>query len=271
MSPVTVTGLFREPDLERTFRVDRRGADDTLTRTLVVFVLVCQLAFALVDRELQLSSSTFTTLLLGRLGIAALGVVVLLVLRRASIATVDRMLVAWFVAILPFQFWAALTRPSAVGPLGSTTLLAVLAMILLPIPLRSGAGLAAAGCGSHLVARLVRDGAHGAFIPSTVLVLAIAWAGAVLVAATLRRSRRFEYLALREQRGLRQELEAAMAEIRTLRGIVSICAFCKDVRDEDGTWQRVEVYVRDRTHASFSHGFCPSCVEKHYGDEDAAS
>jgi PAS domain-containing protein len=51
-------------------------------------------------------------------------------------------------------------------------------------------------------------------------------------------------------------------EIRTLRGIVPICARCKKIRDDDGFWQHVETYVAQHSYAEFSHGLCPDCLEK---------
>lgn len=68
-----------------------------------------------------------------------------------------------------------------------------------------------------------------------------------------------------------EELQHAMAEIKTLRGIVPICANCKSIRDDQGFWRQVEVYVRDHTEAQFSHGICPTCMKRLYpefaGDE----
>ena len=61
-----------------------------------------------------------------------------------------------------------------------------------------------------------------------------------------------------------EELQRAMAEIKTLRGIVPICANCKKIRDDQGYWCQVEVYVRDHTEAQFSHGICPECIKKFY-------
>ncbi len=60
------------------------------------------------------------------------------------------------------------------------------------------------------------------------------------------------------------ELKRARDEIRTLRGIIPICANCKSVRSDDGFWQQVEVYVQRHSDASFSHSLCPGCVEKLY-------
>lgn len=53
-------------------------------------------------------------------------------------------------------------------------------------------------------------------------------------------------------------------EINTLRGIIPICTACKKVRDDQGYWQQVETYIRDRSGAEFSHSLCPDCVERLY-------
>lgn len=61
-----------------------------------------------------------------------------------------------------------------------------------------------------------------------------------------------------------EELREAFDQIKTLRGIVPICASCKKIRDDLGYWTQVEVYVRERTEATFSHCVCPECMKKLY-------
>jgi two-component system sensor histidine kinase/response regulator len=62
------------------------------------------------------------------------------------------------------------------------------------------------------------------------------------------------------------ELNKALEDIRTLSGILPICMNCKKIRDDQGYWNQVENYVRDRTDAEFSHSICPECAEKLYPD-----
>ena len=64
------------------------------------------------------------------------------------------------------------------------------------------------------------------------------------------------------------QLEKALSEVRTLKGIVPICSFCKKVRNDKGYWDQVEVYVRNHTEADFSHSICPDCLAQHYSDLD---
>jgi hypothetical protein len=61
-----------------------------------------------------------------------------------------------------------------------------------------------------------------------------------------------------------QELARRMAEIQELRALVPICAYCKNVRDDKGFWEKVENYVERRFPAEFSHGICPDCIRKHF-------
>lgn len=62
-----------------------------------------------------------------------------------------------------------------------------------------------------------------------------------------------------------RERDAALAEAQMLRGFLPTCAFCKDIRDENGEWWPMEVYIAKHSQARFSHGFCPKCGKQHYG------
>ncbi len=64
-----------------------------------------------------------------------------------------------------------------------------------------------------------------------------------------------------------EELETALGNLRTLRGLIPICASCKNVRDDQGYWHQVEAYVMEHSHAEFSHGICPQCARALYGED----
>ncbi|MFT5726813.1 MAG: hypothetical protein ACI8PB_000945 [Desulforhopalus sp.] len=63
-------------------------------------------------------------------------------------------------------------------------------------------------------------------------------------------------------------ISAYKRRIETLRGIVPICSFCKQIRDDKGYWNRVEAYVSKHTEAQFSHSICPDCVREHYPEAE---
>jgi len=62
------------------------------------------------------------------------------------------------------------------------------------------------------------------------------------------------------------KLKKAMAEIKVYRKLLPICASCKKIRDEEGRWHQIESYIRDHSDVEFSHGVCPECTQRLYGD-----
>ncbi|MFA6033984.1 MAG: GAF domain-containing protein [Myxococcota bacterium] len=89
---------------------------------------------------------------------------------------------------------------------------------------------------------------------------------------TLERLSSFYAIAIRftrsqhEREVLIHELQEAIGKVKTLSGLLPICSSCKQIRDDKGYWHQVEVYVRNRTDAQFSHGICPDCMKKLYPD-----
>jgi CheY-like chemotaxis protein len=65
----------------------------------------------------------------------------------------------------------------------------------------------------------------------------------------------------KEQEKLISQLQEALAEIKTLKGFIPICASCKKIRDDEGYWKQLEAYISEHTDAVFSHGICPECAE----------
>lgn len=63
-----------------------------------------------------------------------------------------------------------------------------------------------------------------------------------------------------------KKLEKALSEIKTLRGILPFCLFCKKIRDDKGYWEQVDVYIHKYSEADISHSICPECFKKNYPD-----
>jgi FixJ family two-component response regulator len=72
--------------------------------------------------------------------------------------------------------------------------------------------------------------------------------------------------AAEDQEHLIAELKNALAEIKTISGLIPICAGCKKIRDDEGFWQQLESYLSQHSDAMFSHGLCPECVKRLYPD-----
>jgi GAF domain-containing protein len=71
-----------------------------------------------------------------------------------------------------------------------------------------------------------------------------------------------QVMALLDLRRVSRHLAHALETVKTLHGLLPICAWCKRIRDDKGYWGQVEAYVRARTDAEFTHGICPECLEK---------
>ena len=67
-----------------------------------------------------------------------------------------------------------------------------------------------------------------------------------------------------------RKLEQSLQEIKTLRGILPICSFCKNIRNDEGYYEQIEAYIHKHSGVDFSHTICPECMKKHYPEEYAS-
>ena len=67
-----------------------------------------------------------------------------------------------------------------------------------------------------------------------------------------------------ERELLIENLRRALAQVKTLSGLLPICAKCKRIRDDHGYWNQIEIYISEHTQAEFSHGCCPGCAAEMY-------
>jgi len=72
----------------------------------------------------------------------------------------------------------------------------------------------------------------------------------------------------KKRREIIAQLHQALGEVKTLSGLLPICASCKKIRDDSGYWNQIETYIRDHSEAEFSHSICPECAKKLYPDLD---
>ena len=80
---------------------------------------------------------------------------------------------------------------------------------------------------------------------------------------------RFSGMLRREHEDLLEEkanLEKALKQIKTLHGLLPMCASCKKIRDDSGYWKQIEAYLHEHSDAKFSHGICPDCAKELYPD-----
>jgi K+-sensing histidine kinase KdpD len=84
-----------------------------------------------------------------------------------------------------------------------------------------------------------------------------------VLVASLERQRRN---AIRSLEAANEKLRKTMQEVKILRGVLSVCTYCKHIETEAGGWAEMEEYVRKHSEAEFSHGVCPDCLRKLFPD-----
>lgn len=85
-------------------------------------------------------------------------------------------------------------------------------------------------------------------------------AGLVHVVRDISGSKKYE----KERDNLIFDLTDALFKVKTLRGLLPICASCKKIRDDNGYWKQVDDYIREHSNADFTHGICPECAEREF-------
>jgi PAS domain S-box-containing protein len=105
--------------------------------------------------------------------------------------------------------------------------------------------------------RVVRPDGAIRFLQARNVVISNAAGQAVRMAGTS--------LDITDRKLAEEDLQKAVSEVKTLEGILPICASCKRIHDGDGRWEAVEMYVRQHTNAEFSHGVCPDCAARDWG------
>ncbi len=111
-----------------------------------------------------------------------------------------------------------------------------------------------------LAVRALKEGAEDYLVKNSLSKLELRRA----VNGAIEQARLQALLRLREAEkdALIKQLQAALGDVETLRGIIPICASCKKIRDDEGYWHMVETYVSEHTGASFTHGLCPGCLQR---------
>ena len=83
----------------------------------------------------------------------------------------------------------------------------------------------------------------------------------VMSALSLKREMDERKLAYAKLEANNQELQSALAEVKVLSGLLPICSYCKKIRNDSGYWSQIEAYIGEHSHANFSHGICPGCMQ----------
>lgn len=256
-------GVFRSAALENAFRRQQFADEAAQARLCVLLGGAGGPLFSFGDYWFFGTDPQFFVLLGVRTAYIAFCALVWAGLRRCSKpAAADRWLLVWCLGTIVCVLYSFGTRPTSYT--GHAIVSAVLILLIysaIPLPLvrQIGAALClsvgylALAIWIHLTTgALTGIPAVGACVMSNTLGAMTSW--------RLQRRRREVFLAARRETELRVSLEQALAEVRTLRGLLRICAWCKRIHNEQAVWQQLEEYVSEHTHADFTHGICPDCL-----------
>lgn len=260
-------GVFTSSAVESAFREQHFREDMWLCGFLVSAAMLRVSLVVLADYQHLGVGPAFWRLFASRLVVLLVSAWTLVALRRAtSPAATDRLFFAWGFLLIAMAACALSARP----PSNSELLLMSFGMIVIiyciaPLPLARQATLALVYSAAVLYASRRADGVTLSKVAATYALSH--FFGAVMSWRLNHRRREMFLGALREAK-LRTSLEAALAEVRTLRGLLCMCAWCRRIRDETEAWVSVEKYVQSRTEASFSHGICPDCLQSQLGEKE---
>lgn len=232
--------------------------------TLLSMVWLC---FIPTDYSMHGLGATFYWLLLLRFWQITLGVIVSLFVRKSDNPEQYKYLVCFFwLSTLIAIFLVDTTRPAHYSVHFFVDIMALLlSYIMMPNQLSYQLGPAllftTLSLGYFFYFKYVQDTNERQLVFTSYIMVNVI--GGIL-SWRLNFERRKRYLASMDLQQTNNELEKALTEIKTLRGIVPICAKCKKIRDDKGYWNQLEAYMETHLDAEFSHGLCPDCMRELY-------
>lgn len=237
--------------------------------TGIILLAVPIVLFAYSDFVIYQTGPMFRALGAVRLAFLALTVVTFLAMPRIqNFRAADTVLVAWCLLLCAVVIFINSTRPPDYilhSVLDVLILMTLYFLFPLPAPLHAIAPIAFS-VGNLVMIFAIKTSISSLETNVLVITYSLGNALGLYTAHRVHRYRRGHFLALNQEQALRVELEEALLNLKTLQGLLPICAHCKKVRDDQGYWTQIEHYVRSHSEAEFTHGICPECIEEHYGD-----
>lgn len=252
---------------EEEFRATKGPEERRRLTVLAAVVLTTGVVYVPIDLGFGGAGAEISTVLGLRGLVVMLSVAVILVSRSGvDHRRRDPLVTAWALAFVVLDVASSAIRPPEyVGYIALTPLVVLALYTVIPAPPSYLTGLAVVeSVGTIFV--VVASELDRTALFTFIVALVAAHAIGITAMWSLHRLARDEFLALRAEREARSELQQVVEEIRTLRGVLPICASCKKIRDDEGAWRQMEDYVTERSEARFSHGLCPSCLEDLYGE-----
>jgi hypothetical protein len=262
-SDIEFWGGFASSDTEARFRSEYLAEDVKTANFLALLYIGSTLAFVGIDWALKGIASAFLILIVLRSVIVLSSTALVLRLRYAiTPQSLDRWLLGWISLNLLMELCIHSTRGASEMAVASILFVwALTSLVPMRFSYQAGAAIVATLAFMGLI---IGKKPEASLLAAILISLTLALAIGLVCSRRLHRARRQSFAAHLLERETGVLLEATLAQLKTLEGILPICAACKKIREEDGAWVGLDEYVSDHSAARFSHGMCPDCIARLY-------
>lgn len=255
-------------ELEREFRADAFGDELRGARLLVGLVLVTVCGFIGIDWSYFSAPDTFRMALVARCTTALASMWAIHRLRCAATPPqADRTMCAWLVVVLLHMLVVGAVRHDDYSTLVGWDILVVFGIyagLSLPLGMKLMCAMVSTLGSSLLWSHFKAPDWSEIEMASTAAGYLMANVFGCFVSVRKARGERARFRLLRTEQRTCADLEAALAEVKVLRDMIPICAFCKKIRNDEGYYEVVDQYLRKHSGVTFSHVYCPDCIAEHY-------
>ena len=268
---ISFWGRFVAPDTEDAYRNWQIRDDTRRVRFTIGFTIAIFVIFIATDYYFFGTSASYYWLV-GMRVLYDLGSLFVMLRLNDDIEPrqLDRLVLGWDVTTALLVVYIASTRPASFTNHAVINVLTILLIyVIIPLPMwLQFIPACIVSIGLIVLGIYVNPWPDQPVALNVLMGIFIANVLGAVVSRELHVWKRRQFLTLSHEIETRLSLEQALAEIKTLRGILPICTHCKRIWNDGGMWEQMEVYVRDHTHAEFSHGLCPTCAREHYPNID---
>jgi hypothetical protein len=262
--------VFVSADLEEEYRQSQLSSNRVAARWCIIATIIVSGLFLAADHRLLGQSTEFLILLGLRMTTIVLSLVTIALLHNTQKPrSFNAILGSWSMMVALGTAYVNSTRPAQFnGHIIITAELVLLTYCVVPLPLALQILVASVNTvAGPLLHNAIDPTGIGMSQAAVLQAYIMANLLGIIASIQLQRRKRQLFAAALRQKELTASLEQALAEIRTLRGILPICSHCKRVMNDAGAWEQVEVYVRKHTLAEFTHDICPECAKQHFPDQ----
>jgi len=254
---------FESAETESRFLRHVQHQDFRQAQAALLAGMFIALAFISTDYEI-VSPQSFRTLLVARVVFALASATILLLFRRPMSPEARRLILfGWVLCGAVLMGTIGFTRTSEyfAGQVLMVNFILLLVYLVVPLSLRIQVicGLLFTVDDFYLLLTRHMD-INGAMLRAMFLTYVLTNIMGIVTSRNRQSLKREQFVLLERETALRAKLEAALAAVKTLEGILPICSYCRKIRNEEGAWEPLDRYVRSHSEAEFSHGICPDCL-----------